>query len=63
MALNTTTLMIAAMSMAMDFGWKVFNEKTKNMTPDELEQFVLNKKVSVAQTEAEIEAAYGPGGN
>jgi hypothetical protein len=50
---------IAMLSMVLDFGWKVWSEKTKNMTPAELSDFIANREQSVAETTAEIEAKYG----
>jgi hypothetical protein len=50
---------VAIISMVFDLGYKVFTEKTKNMTPAELDMFVHNKEQSTRATEAEIVALYG----
>lgn len=49
---------IVILSMVLDFGWKVYTEKTKNMTMAELDDFIANKEQSVATVKAEIEAKY-----
>ena len=50
---------VAIISMVFDMGWKVYAEKTKNMTPAELDMFVHNKEQSTSEVEAEIVAMYG----
>jgi hypothetical protein len=51
--------LIIILSMLLDMGWKVWIEKTKNMTPAELDAFIANKEQSVADTLAELDAKYG----
>jgi hypothetical protein len=51
--------MLVALSMILDFGFKVWMEETKNMTEAELDAFIADKKRSTAEVEARIEAKYG----
>jgi hypothetical protein len=54
-----TAMDVAVISMIFDMGWKVYAEKTKNMTSAELDAFIHNKEQSVADIEAELKTLYG----
>jgi len=50
---------IAVLSMIIDLGWKVYTERTKNMSLAEIDAFILNKETSVEDIKADLEEMYG----
>jgi hypothetical protein len=54
-----TAMDVAVISMIFDMGWKLYAEKTKNMTSAELDAFIHNKEQSISDIENDLALLYG----